>query len=138
MSVLPMDFSFTLQAFDCPYTVQAFEKSGKLVGGRWVEEKENLREITSCILLNVNERTLELIAEGNLVDEAYCIMFEEGVDTLYIQDQQDASIQPKQSYLLIDGKEFIVQKNPETVKNANFKSYYAIRYKAIKDVISNP
>lgn len=136
MSVLPMDFSYTLQAFGCNHSVNAYEKRGELKGGRWIKTIENRRAVANCILLNVNEKTLELIAEGNLVDEAYCVMFQDMQDTFYIADQQNADIQPLQTFLEIDGKEFIVMKNPATHKNANFKSYYAIRYKDIKNDVN--
>ena len=136
MSVLPMDFSYTLQAFGRNHSVRAYEKRGELKGGRWIKTIENRRAVANCILLNVEEKTLELIAEGNLVDEAYCVMFQDMQDTFYISDQQNADIQPLQTFLEIDGKEFIVMKNPATHKNANFKSYYAIRYKDIKNDVN--
>lgn len=136
MSVLPMDFSYTLQAFGRNHSVSAYEKRGELKGGRWIKTIENRRAVNNCILLNVEEKTLELIAEGNLVDEAYCVMFQDMQDTFYIADQQNADIQPLQTFLEIDGKEFIVTKNPATHKNANFKSYYAIRYKDIKNDVN--
>lgn len=136
MSVLPMDFSYTLQAFGRNHSVSAHEKRGELKGGRWIKTIENRRTVNNCILLNIEEKTLELIAEGNLVDEAYCVMFQDMQDTFYIADQQNADIQPLQTFLEIDGKEFIVMKNPATHKNANFKSYYAIRYKDIKNDVN--
>lgn len=136
MSVLPMDFSYTLQAFGRNHSVSAYEKRGELKGGRWIKTIENRRTVANCILLNIEEKTLELIAEGNLVDEAYCVMFQDMQDTFYISDQQNADIQPLQTFLEIDGKEFIVTKNPATHKNANFKSYYAIRYKDIKNDVN--
>lgn len=136
MSVLPMDFSYTLQAFGRNHSVSAYEKRGELKGGRWIKTIENRRAVNNCILLNIEEKTLELIAEGNLVDEAYCVMFQDMQDTFYIADQQNADIQPLQTFLEIDCKEFIVMKNPATHKNANFKSYYAIRYKDIKNDVN--
>lgn len=136
MSVLPMDFSYTLQAFGRNHSVSAYEKRGELKGGRWIKTIENRRAVANCILLNIEEKKLELIAEGNLVDEAYCVMFQDMQDTFYISDQQNADIQPLQTFLEIDGKEFIVTKNPATHKNANFKSYYAIRYKDIKNDVN--
>lgn len=136
MSVLPMDFSYTLQAFGRNHSVSAYEKRGDLKGGRWIKTIENRRTVANCILLNIEEKKLELIAEGNLVDEAYCVMFQDMQDTFYISDQQNADIQPLQTFLEIDGKEFIVMKNPATHKNANFKSYYAIRYKDIKNDVN--
>lgn len=136
MSVLPMDFSYTLQAFGRNHSVSAYEKRGELKGGRWIKTIENRRTVANCILLNIEEKKLELIAEGNLVDEAYCVMFQDMQDTFYIADQQNADIQPLQTFLEIDGKEFIVMKNPATHKNANFKSYYAIRYKDIKNDVN--
>ena len=136
MSVLPMDFSYTLQAFVRNHSVSAYEKRGELKGGRWIKTIENRRTVANCILLNIEEKKLELIAEGNLVDEAYCVMFQDMQDTFYISDQQNADIQPLQTFLEIDGKEFIVMKNPATHKNANFKSYYAIRYKDIKNDVN--
>lgn len=131
-----MDFSYTLQAFGRNHSVSAYEKRGELKGGRWIKTIENRRAVNNCILLNIEEKTLELIAEGNLVDEAYCVMFQDMQDTFYIADQQNADIQPLQTFLEIDGKEFIVMKNPATHKNANFKSYYAIRYKDIKNDVN--
>jgi hypothetical protein len=131
-----MDFSYTLQAFGRNHSVSAYEKRGELKGGRWIKTIENRRAVANCILLNIEEKTLELIAEGNLVDEAYCVMFQDMQDTFYISDQQNADIQPLQTFLEIDGKEFIVMKNPATHKNANFKSYYAIRYKDIKNDVN--
>nr|DAO03594.1 MAG TPA: hypothetical protein [Caudoviricetes sp.] len=131
-----MDFSYTLQAFGRNHSVSAYEKRGELKGGRWIKTIENRRAVANCILLNIEEKTLELIAEGNLVDEAYCVMFQDMQDTFYIADQQNADIQPLQTFLEIDGKEFIVMKNPATHKNANFKSYYAIRYKDIKNDVN--
>lgn len=136
MSVLPMDFSYTLQAFGRNHSVSAHEKRGELKGGRWIKTIENRRTVANCILLNIEEKTLELIAEGNFVDESYCVMFQDMQDTFYIADQQNADIQPLQTFLEIDGKEFIVMKNPATHKNANFKSYYAIRYKDIKNDVN--
>lgn len=136
MSTLPFDFSYTLQAFGRNHSVSAYEKRGELKGGRWIKTIENRRAVNNCILLNIEEKTLELIAEGNLVDEAYCVMFQDMQDTFYISDQQNADIQPLQTFLEIDGKEFIVMKNPATHKNANFKSYYAIRYKDIKNDVN--
>jgi hypothetical protein len=131
-----MDFSYTLQAFGRNHSVSAYEKRGELKGGRWIKTIENRRTVANCILLNIEEKKLELIAEGNLVDEAYCVMFQDMQDTFYISDQQNADIQPLQTFLEIDGKEFIVMKNPATHKNANFKSYYAIRYKDIKNDVN--
>lgn len=136
MSVLPMDFSYTLQAFGRNHSVSAYEKRGELKGGRWIKTIENRRTVANCILLNIEEKTLELIADGNLVNEAYCVMFQDMQDTFYISDQQNADIQPLQTFLEIDGKEFIVMKNSATHKNANFKSYYAIRYKDIKNDVN--
>ena len=144
MSVLPMDFSYTLQAFGRNHSVSAYEKRGELKGGRWIKTIENRRAVANCILLNVancillniEEKKLELIAEGNLVDEAYCVMFQDMQDTFYISDQQNADIQPLQTFLEIDDKEFIVMTNPATHKNANFKSYYAIRYKDINNDVN--
>ena len=136
MSVLPMDFSYTLQAFGRNHSVRAYEKRGELKGGRWIKTIENRRAVANCILLNVEEKTLELIAEGKLVDAAYCVMFQDIQDAFYISDQQNADIQPLQTFLESDGKEFIVMKNPATHKNANFKSYYAIRYKDIKNDVN--
>lgn len=143
MSVLPMDFSYTLQAFGRNHSVSAYEKRGELKGGRWIKTIENRRTVANCILLNIEEKTLdieektlELIADGNLVNEAYCVMFQDMQDKFYISDQQNADIQPLQTFLEIDGKEFIVMKNSATHKNANFKSYYAIRYKDIKNDVN--
>ena len=129
MTSLPFDFSETLEAFECPETITVYEKTGEYVDGYWVETKDNEREL-SCILLNVDEKKLEIISEGRHVDSAYCIMFADGKDKLYINHQQDNTIQVKQTYALIDDFEYVVTNNPETVKNAGFLSYYAIRYKS--------
>lgn len=128
MSDLPFDFSDTLEAFECPEPIAAYEKYGVYVEGRWVETKENERQL-NCILLNVDETKLEIVAEGRNVVGAYCMMFPEGQDRLFFTLQQNNTIQAKQSYVQIDGLEYIVVNNPETVKNAGFRSYYALRYK---------
>lgn len=128
MTDLPFDFSATLEAFECPESIQVYEKSGSYVDGYWVETKSTPRSL-NCILLNVDEQKLEIVAEGRNVDAAYSIMFPADRDTLYYTTQQNANIQPKQTYAIIDGLEFVVVNNPETVKNAGFKSYYALRYK---------
>ena len=128
MTDLPFDFSETLDAFECPESIQVYEKTGSYVDGYWTETKGEPRTL-NCILLNVDEQKMEIVAQGRNVDAAYCIMFPDGVDTLYYTTQQNATVQPKQSYALIDGLEYIVVNNPETVKNAGFKSYYALRYK---------
>ena len=104
MSVLPMDFSYTLQAFGRNHSVSAYEKRGELKGGRWIKTIENRRAVNNCILLNIEEKPLELIAEGNLVDEAYCVMFQDMQDTVYISDQQHSDIQPLQTFLESDDK----------------------------------
>ena len=128
MTDLPFDFSETLDAFECPEEIQVYEKTGEYVDGYWTETAGTPRSL-NCILLNVDEHKMEIVAQGRNVDAAYCIMFPDGADTLYYTTQQNATVQPKQSYALIDGLEYIVVNNPETVKNAGFKSYYALRYK---------
>lgn len=132
MSDLPFDFSETLEAFECPEPITVYEKSGSYIDGRWVEEKENERQL-NCILLNVDEYKQQIVFSGRNVDAAYCIMFPEGRDTLYVSYQQNETIQGKQSYVVIDGMEFVVVNNPETRKNAGFMSYYALRYKEQED-----
>lgn len=128
MSDLPFDFSDTLEAFECPEAITVYEKEGAYVDGRWSETKKNERTL-NCILLNVDEERQEILANGRNIEAAYCVMFAEGIDTLYVGYQQGNTIQALQSYILVDGLEFIVTKNPETVKNAGFLSYYALRYK---------
>ena len=129
MTHLPFDFSETLDAFECPETITAYEKSGAYVNGYWVETKGEEREV-SCILLNVDEKKLEILAEGRHVDAAYCMMFPEDQDEFFIANQQDYSIQNKQTYVVIDNFEYVVVNNPETTKNAGFRSYYALRYES--------
>lgn len=133
MTDLPFDFSETLEAFECPEPITVYEKSGAYVNGRWVETKGNERTL-NCILLNVDESKQEIVAEGRNVVSAYCMMFPVGRDTLYFTSQQNNTIQAKQSYVVIDGLEYIVVNNPETAKNAGFLSYYALRYKEQENV----
>ena len=128
MTDLPFDFSETLMAFECPEPIIVYEKSGQYVNGRWTETRQNERSL-NCILLNVDEFKQQLVASGRNVDCAYCVMFPAGQDKLYVSYQQGPNIQGLQSYLVIDGLEFVVVNNPETVKNAGFLSYYALRYK---------
>lgn len=128
MTDLPFDFSATLEAFECPEAIEVFEKVGEYVDGRWQEYEQNRRSL-NCILLNVDETKQEIVSQGRNVVGAYCVMFPEGEDTLYVSWQQNDHIQGMQSYLVIDGFEYIVVNNPETVKNAGFRSYYALRYK---------
>lgn len=128
MTDLPFDFSETLEAFECPEPITAYEKTGSYVDGRWTEVKGNERQI-KCILLNVDETKQEIVAEGRNVVSAYCMMFPAGQDELFFTYQQNNTIQAKQSYVLIEGLEYIVVNNPETKKNAAFSSYYALRYK---------
>lgn len=136
MSDLPFDFSETLEAFECPEPITVYEKSGSYVDGRWVETKQSERQL-NCILLNVDETKQEIVAEGRNVVSAYCMMFPEGRDKLYFTKQQNNDIQGLQSYVVIDGLEYIVVNNPETVKNAGFLSYYALRYKDQVNVATN-
>lgn len=131
MSILPFDFSQTLAEFACPESFTAYEMVGQYVRGEWVMTKENERTIDEAILLDVEEEILEILSEGNLVDEAYSIMFAKDYDEFFIMDQNNANVQNKQTYVVIDGKEFIVKRNPKTAKNSNFRSYYAIKYKDI-------
>lgn len=128
MTDLPFDFSATLEAFECPETITAYEKTGSYVDGYWTETADNERQV-SCILLNVDEKKLEIISEGRRVDAAYCMMFDKDADEMFIVHQQDSTIQGKQTYVKIDGFEYVLVNNPETVKNAAFRSYYALRYK---------
>lgn len=128
MTDLPFDFSDTLEAFECPDQITAYEKTGSYVNGRWTEVKGTERQI-NCILLNVDETKQEIVAEGRNVVGAYCMMFPEDRDELFFTLQQNNTIQAKQSYVLIDGLEYIVVNNPETRKNAGFRSYYALRFK---------
>lgn len=127
MSDLPFDFSETLEAFECPEPITVYEKSGSYVNGRWTETKENERQL-NCILLNVDEYKQEIVFTGRNVDAAYCIMFPEGRDKLYVAYHQKENMQGKQSYVIIDDMEFVVVNNPETRKNAGFLSYYALRF----------
>lgn len=136
MSDLPFDFSETLEAFECPESINVYEKVGQYVNGRWTEEKQNERFL-NCILLNVDEFKQEIVASGRYLEAAYCVMFPEGQDKLYVGYQQNDTIQGLQSYLLIDGLEYIVKNNPETVKNAGFLSYYALRYKEQENASNN-
>lgn len=127
MTDLPFDFSETLEAFTCPEPILVYEKTGSYVDGYWTQTAGPKRELY-CILLNVDETKLEIVAKGRHVDAAYAIMFPEGEDTLFYTIQQNANVQSKQTYVEIDGLEYVVVNNPETVKNAGFKSYYALRY----------
>lgn len=128
MTDLPFDFSATLEAFECPEAIEVYEKVGQYVDGQWQEYEQNHRYL-NCILLNVDETKQEIVSQGRNVVGAYCVMFPEGEDTLYVSWQQNEHIQGMQSFLVIDGFEYIVVNNPETVKNAGFRSYYALRYK---------
>ena len=132
MTNLPFDFSATLDAFECPESITAYEKEGAYVDGYWTETKTNEREV-NCILLNVDERKLEIIAEGRHVDQAYCMMFPGESDEMFIVHQQNENVQNKQTYVKIDEFEYVVVNNPETVKNAGFRSYYALRFKSPTD-----
>lgn len=132
MSILPFDFTSTLSDFACPESFEAYEKVGSYVRGEWVTTVENQRTVDEAILLGVEEEILEILADGNVIDEAYSVMFESDFDTFYIADQQNQTIQNKQTYIVVDNKEFIIKKNPKTAKNSNFKSYYAVRYKDIE------
>ena len=128
MGSLPFDFTETLEAFQCPEPITVYEKSGEYVNGRWVETKQNERLLYG-ILLNVDEKRQEIVAQGRNIVGAYCVMFEDGEDELYVSYQQNSEIKNLQSYLVIDGLEYVVVNNPETVKNAGFRSYYALRFK---------
>lgn len=128
MTDLPFDFSETLDAFECPETITAYEKDGQYVDGIWQEIRTNERTIR-CILLNVDEKKLEIVAEGLNITGAYCVMIPGDEDILYATYQQDSIQQKLQSYLIIDNFEFVVVDTPETVKNAGFRSYYALRFK---------
>lgn len=136
MSDLPFDFSETLEAFECPETITAYEKVGQYVDGRWSEFKENERSV-SCILLNVDERKQEIVAEGRNLVGAYCMMFDADEDEFFIAYQQNENVQAKQTYVQIDGMEFVVVNDPEVRRNAGFRSYYALRYKDQTNNASN-
>ena len=127
MSNLPFDFSATLTAFECPEPIQVYERTGTYVDGYWVEEKGEPRELR-CILLNADERKLEIAAHGRHVEEAYSIMYPGSQDPLYVMYHQGRAVHGKQTYALIDDKEFIIVNFPETKKNGAFHSYYAIRF----------
>lgn len=126
--MLPFDFTATLQAFECPETIEVYEKVGEYVDGIWTEYATNHRTL-SCILLNADEKKQNIAIEGRSLDGAYCVMFPEYADELFVMYQQNEFRQNMQSYLIIDGLEYVVLNNPETVKNAGFRSYYAVRYK---------
>lgn len=128
MTDLPFDFSATLDAFECPEAIEVYEKVGQYVNGRWQEYEQNRRSL-NCILLNVDENKQEIVAQGRNVESAYCVMFPDGQDQLYVSWQQNGQIQGMQSYLVIDGFEYVVVNFPETRRNAGFLSYYALRYK---------
>jgi len=130
---LPFDFSDTFEAFECPEAIEVYEKTGQYVDGYWKQKKLNRRKL-NCILLNVDEMKLQIVAEGRNVDAAYCIMFPDGVDKLFYTYQQNGKVQSKQSYALIDGWEYMIVNNPETLKNAGFRSYYALRFKEAEEV----
>lgn len=127
MTDLPFDFSETLEAFTCPEPILVYEKTGAYVDGYWKQTVGPKRELF-CILLNVDEEKLEIVAKGRHVDAAFAIMFPENEDKLFYTLQQNATVQSKQTYVEIDGLEFVVVNNPETVKNAGFRSYYALRF----------
>ena len=125
---LPFDFSATLEAFECPEPIEVYEKTGQYVNGEWVQT-EGIHRTLSCILLNVDETKLQIVANGRNVDSAYSIMYSADQEPLYIDYQQNRNIQNLQSYAIIDNFEYVVVNNPETVKNAGFRSYYALRFK---------
>ena len=127
MTDLPFDFSETLEAFTCPEPIQVYEKTGEYVDGYWKQTVGPKRELY-CILLNVDEEKLEIVAKGRHVDAAFAIMFPAEEDRLFYTLRQNANVQSKQTYVEIDGLEFVVVNNPETVKNAGFRSYYALRF----------
>ena len=127
MTDLPFDFSETLEAFTCPEPILVYEKTGAYVDGYWTQTSGPKRELY-CILLNVDEEKLEIVAKGRHVDAAYAIMFPAEEDKLFYTLQQNTTVQSKQTYVDIDGLEFVVVNNPETVKNAGFRSYYALRF----------
>lgn len=127
MTDLPFDFSETLESFTCPEPIKVYEKTGEYVDGYW-KQTDGPKRTLQCILLNVDEQKLEIVAHGRHVDAAYAIMFPEGADFLYYTIHQGNGLQKKQSYVIIDGLEYVVVNNPETVKNAGFRSYYALRF----------
>lgn len=125
---LPFDFSATLEAFECPEPIEVYEKNGQYINGEWVQT-EGIHRILNCILLNVDETKIQIVANGRNVDSAYSIMYSTDQEPLYINYQQNRKIQNLQSYALIDNFEYVVVNNPETIKNAGFRSYYALRFK---------
>ena len=127
MTNLPFDFSETLSAFECPEPIQVYERSGSYVNGYWTETKGEPREL-NCILLNADERKLEIAAHGRHVDEAYSIMYPGDQEPLYVMYHQGKAVHGKQTYAIIDDKEFIIVNFPETRKNGAFHSYFAIRF----------
>jgi hypothetical protein len=127
MSDLPFDFSETLDAFECPEPIHVYERTGSYVDGYWVEEKGEPRELR-CILLNADERKLEIETHGRHVAEAYSIMYPGYKEPLHVMYHQGKAVHGKQTYAIIDDKEFVVVNFPETRKNAAFHSYYAIRF----------
>ena len=122
------DGKIALFRTSAPQPITVYEKAGEYVNGRWVETKQNERLLYG-ILLNVDEKRQEIVAQGRNIVGAYCVMFEDGADELYVSYQQNSEIKNLQSYLVIDGLEYVVVNNPETVKNAGFRSYYALRFK---------
>ena len=127
---LPMDFTDVLNDFRCPVVWSAYEKEGKYVNGYWVEQiiEESKREV-SGILLNVDTKKLNLADEGNILSDGYCAMFNRAQTVFYIPYNEKQQINGKQTYWVIDGLEYRVITNPKTSSNANFRSYYAVRYR---------
>jgi hypothetical protein len=64
-------------------------------------------------------------------------MFDADADEFFIAYQQNENVQGKQTYVEIDGMEFIVVNDPEVKRNAGFRSYYALRYKDQTNNVSN-
>lgn len=131
MTFLPMDFTDVLNEFTCPQAWEAYEKQGAYVNGYWVEQiiEESRREVQG-ILLNVEEKKMELKDPGNIVGSGYCAMFDVDQTVFYIPYNQRQVIQGKQTYWLIDGLEYRVLANPVTSANASFHSYFAARYRS--------
>lgn len=127
MTDLPFDFSDTLEAFECPEAIQVYEKEGSYVDGYWQETVGQPRELR-CILLNADEKKMEIVAPGKNIEAAYCIMYPASIGPLYYSVHQGNYIESRQTYAIIDGLEYIIKDNPETVKNAGFRSYFAVRY----------
>ena len=107
MSILPFDFSQTLAEFACPESFTAYEMVGQYVRGEWVMTKENERTIDEAILLDVEEEILEILTEGNLVDEAYSIMFAKDYDEFLLWIKTTQTCKTSKHTLLLTAKSLL-------------------------------